>query len=365
MEFSAGQKINWIRNLSVIAFLVLMVYAPKLWIATKDFPVIPLFENFIQIAYPFDYLLGGILFLGLLIYLFKPYRALGLTTVALFVFLGILDQNRLQPYFYQSILTILFISLYDIKKNKPQILSGIYLIFFATYFWSGIQKFNDTFYEHWLRALLKHFDYIPLWILQGFTYAVPWLEMIIGLFLLFNKTRKWGVVSIIGMHSIIVAMLFYLGYGYNVVPWNLQNIISVYILFWGLNIKDNPMHVFVSQLEWKKAIIISLTFILPFTNIFGGWDHLLSFSFFSAKLNYYLVLIEPALADQMPEHIQKHFIPYEGKQLLYVQTWATANNRVLFYPEERCIHYLDAYLLSFGDDLISEKPLTEFIVWNR
>lgn len=342
-----------------------MIYAPKLWIATKDFPVIPLFENFIQVTYPFDYVLGGSLFLGLLVYLFKPYRILGLGVVVLFVFLGILDQNRLQPYFYQSILTIFFISLYDLKNHKPQILSGIYLIFFATYFWSGVQKFSPAFYEHWLKALLKHFDFLPLWLLQSFTYAVPWLEMIIGLFLLFNKTRKLGVISIIGMHSIIVLMLFYLGYGYNVVPWNLQNIISVYILFWNLQIKGNPINVFISRLEWKKAIVITLTFILPFTNIFGGWDHLLSFSYFSAKLDYYLILIKPELAAQMPEYIQQHFIPYEGKQLLYVQTWATDSNKVLFYPEERCIHYLDAYLLSFAEGIKNKDGLTELVIWNH
>ena len=165
------------------------------------------------------------------------------------------------------------------------------------------------------------------------------------------------------MHSTIVLMLFYLGYGYNVVTWNLQNILSVIIIFWTLK-TERATSFFVEFFDYRKAIIIIFTFILPLSNIFGKWDHLLSFSFFSAKLNYYYVEIDKDLADKLPKYILNNCLPFQDKQILYVHYWCGNVNKVLFYPEERCIHYLDNYLKSFADDP-KQEGLTKLVIWNH
>lgn len=359
-----SQKVNWARIIAIVSVLILMIYGPDLWITTKDFPVIPLFEWLPIPYYPLDYVLGIGFFLIQIIYIFKPKRWIGVFILLLYVYLSFVDQNRLQPYFYQSFLTILAIVLFPKNAAPKKILYAIILIFFATYFWSGVQKLNDAFYVQWLSALEKHFSFLPQWFLEIFTYAVPWLEAAMGVLLLFNKTRKFGVYFIVLMHGTITFLLFYLGYGYNVVPWNIQNIISVIILFWGLK-TVRFYDFFVTFFDRQKAIILFITCLLPFgNNQFGIYDKLLSFHFFTADLNYYNIVLSEELEEKLPEHIQAYYRVYEGSAYINVNEWAGEINKVLFYPEDRIIHYLDQYLRSFADDP-TEKNLTTLIVYNQ
>ncbi len=357
------EKINWIRIIAVASTLITMIYAPKLWITTKDFPVIPLFDWLPIPKYPFDYILGTSFFLSQLIYIFKPKRWLGFMIILLYIFLALVDQNRLQPYFYQSILTLLAIETFKEKVPPKKILFAVMLIFFATYFWSGIHKLNAIFYEQWMHALQKHFNFIPEVLLKGFTYAVPWMEALMGVLLLFNRIRKITVSIIVLMHFIIIFLLFYLGYGYNVVPWNVQNILSVSILFWGLK-TVSPLEIFTSYFNYQKILILIFTIVLPFSNLFGGWDHLLSFSFFTSKLKYYYIEIDKELASKLPEHIQKYYRHSNNKTQIYCNEWAGYVNKVLFYPEDRIIKYTDAYLRSFADDP-NKEGLTRLVIYNQ
>lgn len=358
------QKINYVRILAILAVLVLMIYAPKLWFTTKVFPVIPLF-NWLPIpTSPFDYILAGFFFLIQIVYIFQNKRWQGWIIILLYIYLALIDQNRLQPYFYQSFLTILAIEIFPRKTDYRKVIFAVILIFFATYFWSGIQKINEAFYIQWLSALEKHFSFLPQVFLEVFTYAVPWLEALMGVLLLFNKTRKFGVLFIISMHSIIVFLLFYLGYGYNVVPWNIQNMLSVIIIFWTLK-TENPLVFFLKFFNKQKITILLFTIILPFLNWTSGfYDNLLSFHFFTADLNYYNVFINEELEDSLPVHIH-HFYRYEnGKPYIQMNEWAQYDNKVLFYPEERIIKYMDVYLRSFAKNP-NENGLTKLVIYNQ
>jgi len=363
LNLEVHQKINAVRILAILATLSMMLYAPDLWISSKDFPVIPLFDWFPIPYAPFDTILAGLFFVGQVVYIFKPKRWLGWTVLALFLILAIIDQNRLQPYFYQSALTILAIVLYKKNTDSKKILYTIILIFIATYFWSGVQKVNGIFYEEWMGALLKHFSFVPESLLQAFTYAVPWLEAIFGVFLLFNKTRKLGVLGVVAMHSLIIIMLLYLGYGFNVIPWNLQNILSVIIIFWFLKTEsftDFFFHLFTPQ----KGLIIIFTFMLPLSNMFGGWDNLLSFSFFTSKLNYYYIQIDDSLKDKLPEGAKKYYRSNENMTVIYLNEWAGEINKVLLYPETRVAKKVEQYVLSFADESTVENP-TKLVVYNK
>lgn len=363
MLLTDTQKINWVRITAVIATLILMVYAPELWITTKDFPVVPLFDWIPIPKYPADYILAVGFFLTQIYYIFKPKRWLGIVLLLLYVYLSFVDQNRLQPYFYQSFLTIFAIDIFKDRIPPKKILYAIILIFFATYFWSGIQKLNDIFYIQWMSALEKHFSFIPTSLLQFFTYCVPWLEASMGILLLFNATRKFAVAFIVLMHGIIVFLLFYLGYGYNVVPWNFQNIISVIILFWGL--RTETFHEFFTTFfNYQKAVILVFTLLLPLSNLFGIYDHLLSFSFFTSKLKYYNIVVSEKLEEQLPGHIQQYYRVQDKQTYINVNEWAGDVNKVLFYPENRAIQFLNQYLRSFAENP-DQEGLTTLVVYNQ
>ncbi len=368
------QKVNWVRIIAILGVLILMVYAPKLWISTKVFPVIPLFNWLPVPLAPYDTVLAIFFFILQIVYIFQNKRWQGWLIILLYLYLALVDQNRLQPYFYQSFLTIFAIEIFRKKAFSPKVLYAVILIFFATYFWSGIQKVNEDFYIQWLSALNKHFSCVdssanaliclPQWFLEIFTYAVPWLEALMGVLLLFNKTRKIGVLFILSMHGIITFLLFYLGYGYNVVPWNIQNMLSVVIIFWSLK-TAYPLEFFLKYLNKQKIAVLVFTIFLPLANsLTGFYDSLLSFHFFTADLNYYNVVLDEELEEKLPEHIKSFYRYHNGKAYLNMNEWAQYDNKVLFYPEERIIKYTDAYLRSFADNP-NKEGLTELVVYNH
>lgn len=350
LNFTDRQKVNWVRILALVSTLVMMIYAPNLWHTAKDFPVIPLFDWIPIPTGVFDSLFWWLFFGTQFLYIFINKRWLGWTVVLLYLYLALVDQNRLQPYFYQAFLSILAIVIFPKKTDTKRVLYAVVLIFVATYFWSGIQKANEEFYVQWLSALNKHFSFLPQWFLQSFTYAVPWLEALMGVTLLFNKTRKFAVLFILSMHSIIVFLLVYLDYPYNVIPWNIQNMISLVILFWGLT-TYSPFEFFFAQFDKQRVLILFFTFLLPLSNsLFGFYDHLLSFHFFTAGLKYYKVEIGVELEDKLPVHIQEIYRYNNGTPYVIVNEWAGYVNKVLFYPEERCIKHLETYLRSFAEN---------------
>ena len=128
-NFTENQKVNGVRILAILAILSMMLYAPELWISTKDFPVIPLFDWIPIPTSPFDSILAGVFFVSQVVYLFKPKRWLGWLVFIQYVLLSMIDQNRLQPYFYQSALTIFAIVLYKEKTAAKKVLYTI--IFFS------------------------------------------------------------------------------------------------------------------------------------------------------------------------------------------------------------------------------------------
>jgi hypothetical protein len=362
LKFTDEQRVNWTRIAAVASTLVLMLYAPKLWLTTKTFPVVPLFDWIPIPTGSIEYIFWGILFGSQLIYIFYNKRWLGWLALLTYVYLALVDQNRLQPYFYQSALTLLAIVIFPKKADSRKVLYTVILIFFATYFWSGIQKLNDAFYVRWLIALEKHFYCVdpegtkqivvclPYGLLKAFTYAVPWLEASMGILLLFNKTRKFAIAFILGMHVIITYLLFFLGYGYNVVPWNIQNMISVVALFYGLK-TISPLDFFVWKFDLQRAVLVFMVMFLPLANFAVGlYDNLLSFHFFTADLQYYNVYIHPDLEDKLPQDAQDFYRYENGEVFINMNEWAQYDNRVLFYPERRVIDYMEAYLRSYADD---------------
>lgn len=368
------QRVNWTRIAAVASTLILMLYAPKLWLTTKSFPVVPLFDWIPIPTGNIEYVFWGLLFGSQLMYIFYNKRWLGWLALLTYVYLALVDQNRLQPYFYQSALTLLAIVIFPKKTDSKKILYTVILIFFATYFWSGIQKLNDAFYVRWLIALEKHFlctegaeqivVCLPHWFLKGFTYAVPWLEASMGILLLFNKTRKFAIGFILGMHVIITYLLFFLGYGYNVVPWNIQNMISVVALFYGLKTKK-PLDFFISKFDIQRALLIFMVMVLPLANYTTGfYDNLLSFHFFTADLKYYNVYIHEDLEDKLPEDAQDFCRIENGEVYIQMNEWAQYDNGVLFYPEDRMIEYMENYLRSFADDP-SREDLIRLYDYNK
>lgn len=60
--------------------------------------------------------------------------------------------------------------------------------------------------------------------------------------------------------------------------------------------------------------------------------------------------IHEDLEDKLPQDAQDFYRVKDAQVYIQINEWAQYDNKVLFYPEERMIHYIEDYLRSFADD---------------
>lgn len=321
------------RYLAVACTLLTLVISWRLWLPDPSFPLVPAFEALPVLTDPGSLIVLALLGLALVWFGYRPGSIGFIILVLLFALLLQTDINRLQPTYYIFIL-ILF-CLAD-KKNSEILLI---LLFAGIYFWSGAHKYNDYFLEKWLGGLDKRIGFIPRFFRIAFTYAVPFIEAGAGILLLWPKTRRTGCVILVLMHLIIIGTLIKETGGYNVMPLN------------GLMISVLLLVIFRSQASvsapsnFKKSILITLVWLLPVLNLFGLYDHFLSFSIMSGKPYYGMIWFkEEKMLDSIPSEARP-FVRQNGqKHYILLAEWAGTTKKIMVYPETRIYKKLHYYL---------------------
>lgn len=175
----------------------------NLWINTRAFPVIPISPNLSSLSAPFDGIVL-ILFLGLLV-LSCIFQKRFLIWASLFLLLVLLvqDQMRWQPWVY---IYILFLIPFGFKSSASKKFNYTYfqLILIGIYLWSGIHKFNMNFVDIIFPRLMLDAFNLNLIKYKLFGFAIPLLEIGIGIGFFFRKTRKLAFLLVVGMHLFIV-----------------------------------------------------------------------------------------------------------------------------------------------------------------
>jgi methylamine utilization protein MauE len=338
----------------VIVFLITILLYPSLWISDNRFPLIPIIENIPTLPLLASQIVLGIVIILLALFPFRQNKITQALLLLLLCYLFLTDINRLQPSFYMFTL-LLFCYSFSKKEEDSRML--VILMFSAIYFWSGIHKYNENFFRIWLGGLNKRIPFVPYILREWFTYAVPFLEASFGLLLLFRKTRKLGGILLICMHLIIITSLILMKTGYNVIPLNILMISTVplVIFFDKTSFKD------LIKFSYKKTIIISLVWLLPVLNLFGYWDHFLSFSILSGKPKYATVRInDKTLLDKLPEEIKPHITEFHSKYFIYISNWAYDCKGIMIYPETRVYTKLNEYLSSYSSDTKEATTLIEY-----
>lgn len=338
-----------IRILAFVAYMSAMAMSWDLWFSERAFPIISLFDWLPVPNTSIDFLLiGGFISLFLL-FIVKPKWSIGVPIILIYSYWGLLDQNRLQHFFFEIIFVVFALSIF--KNDTNTVKKCLLWIFIGTYFWSGIHKYNDLFFEKWLNGLNKRIPFIPYWMRVSFTYAVPFLEAGFGLLLLFVKTRKVGIWLIAAMHLIILITFLKGGFGYAVIPLMAFNVLTLFLVFYNSKIK--VIELFVID-DFKIVVIYALTILLPLSNLFGFYDHILAFSYFSGKPKYGRIHFENKLqTQQLPKHIQDVVREYQGYYYIDLNEWSSTTIKVMVYPEMRVYQKLKTHIDSFLD-----KPST-------
>ena len=145
-----GGRFFWTRIIIVAGFLAGILLSTRLWISTRNFPLVPVVRGLPQIPSPLDYfcLLGLIVLLLLIALSSKPGKYIA-GFLALIAVLGFFDQCRWQPWAYQYSLMLAAFGFFYWRGGQPQdqpaVLNMCRLILAGIYFYSGLQKINPNF----------------------------------------------------------------------------------------------------------------------------------------------------------------------------------------------------------------------------
>jgi len=319
-----SQRADLSRWISVVCILTTFLISRNLWLANHALPMIPAIPMLKVLPDAIANVLFFIMFGMILLFGFYPKPAGFMTILAIILLLVQTDINRLQPATFIYVLT-LFCHCFP----KRRVILLIF-VFSGVYFWSGIHKWNPYFLETWLRGMNKRIGFTPLVLRQAFTYAVPFIEAAAGLMLLNLRFRKIGVILLVVMHFLILTTLFAENFGMGVLPWNLLMISTLLLVIF-----PSDAHV-VALFDKKAAAITAIVWLLPVANLFGYYDHFLSFSIMSGKPEYaYYYFPDGLAAAKVPEPARPYIRQYQGKYYIQLTEWAGYAKGIMVYPEER------------------------------
>jgi len=306
--------------------------------------MIPIFDGLPIPSFYADIILMAVFLLSFLGFVFKPSWKFSLIILAIYLFWVMLDQNRIQPFYFEMMFMVL--ALTQFQENPKLVKQCILLILVGTYFWSGIHKWNDLFFEKWSHGLSKRIPFIPYWVRLAFTYSVPFLEASFGVFLIFPKTRKIGIWSITLMHIFILVTFILGGYGYIVFPMTFFNAYVLFYLFYTSSFSYEELF----ALKHPKSVFIFLfVIVFPFLNFFGLYDHILSFSYFSGKPKYCKIHFNnPKDIEALPLYLRLNVKHDNEDYYIDLNDWSGRTIGVIVYPEERVYkkvqNNVDSYL---------------------
>jgi hypothetical protein len=332
-------------KITVLAWLLMKIISWKVWIPNRLIPTVPFFE-WTQIA-EFSYGLFS-LSLVLLIYFFisNPSNRFLFLFLWLEILQLLLDQNRWQPWEFQFLLTTIF---YLNFKNSDTFKSLLLLLLSATYIFSGLHKFNLGFLEsNWGNLILKNiFGIQNIWKSNDYIFylgfMIPFIETTLGVLLLTLKNKTLPIFVLISMHIFIFFILSPLGVNYNVVvwPWNVMMGVLLFSIY-----KDEFDCQF--QLIFFKKIYTQVTliliFVLPIFNLFGGWEHYLSFGLYSGKNSNICLCFDiseetKSLKPFVSETNKYNFCP--NQSAVFLNKLALSELKVPIYPEPRVYKFLE------------------------
>ena len=349
---------------------VLMSY--NLWTSDRFFPLLPLFDAMPVLKHPLDVILLILFIVVVVLGIVRPKPVVFLLVFGILGFYLVQDQCRWQPWVYVYAMFLLPFAKKEPGKASMSLVNYFQIILIGVYVWSGLQKFNPNFIEFTFKRILTELLTIEsnslVNSLSTLGYSIPVVEVLIGLCLVFPRSRNMGVYMALTTHIFILIYLSPLGINYNsiVYPWNFAMMTLVLLAFFK---NDQPLFTWCKESIGSKIpyfLVALLTWILPVLNLFGKWDHYLSFSLYSDKPHEFYIAVEESSLGQLPGNYKPYFVSLEGMtggRLIDVNKWSVEELNVPFYPETRVFKILSANFCTYGipgDHLIFlefEKPI--------
>jgi hypothetical protein len=211
----------------------------------------------------------------------------------------------------------------------------------SIYFWSGLQKLNPEFANHdfiWMLAPIQKLLPAEAWrLFYVFARITPFIEMGIGVGLLFTRTRTAAITLALAMCAFVLWTLGPLGHNWdNIVwPWNITLVLSVLVLI--AKSKANLLRgiFLVKNHAFHKATLV-LFGLLPLSYFFNVWDSYLSWSLYSGTTYIAIVYMSNDVRARLPNSIQRLVkIDEHHRNSLPLVDLAFSELNVPPYPEAR------------------------------
>ncbi|MGF1579042.1 MAG: hypothetical protein ACFCD0_06730 [Gemmataceae bacterium] len=364
-----------LKNFTAVALLFGFLFSPKLWLSTRSFPLVPVFDFLPTVPAPFDSIYLGILISLLFLIIYRK----GSLALLVFLFMSgiwvVLDQMRLQPWFYQYWMMLALLAWPLSRPGNPQFerggLNACRFVISSIYVWSGIQKLNHNFYVDvypWLTEPLEQQLPVVLWkVVDAGAYYVPYLEMLIGLGLLLWPIRYIAVRAALAMHALLLYLLGPSNHDWNSIvwPWNIAMSAFVVLLF--TRCRESPW-----SITWPNTFLpargtLLMFGIMPAFSFLGLWDAYLSSALYSANTLRTEIRVSKQVYTSLPETAQEYVVfaypddearPYEAD----ITNWALTEMNVPPYPARRVYRRIARRLAQRGGNrdqvelFILERP---------
>ena len=350
MNFSSVKSFSTdviLLKITCLGWLIAKVMSFKLWTADRFFPVIAPFD-FISVhnnVHLFLYLLSLI---GIVSIFFFPNKKIIFLVIILEILSCLLDYMRWQPWEYQYLLSLLF---FAFAKDKKQFISLFTFLVGCTYFFSGAHKFGGSFlYTFWDSTILRkivHLDNatIKLPLIHYSGLVLCFIEVFMGIGLLFFRNKKYVCFTAILMHLIIILLYGPTGMNYNhiIIPWNLAMLFFALVFFYEKDGVVINMNFFKSKFNFAVVILVGM---LPMLSFFDKWDDYLSFNLYSGNTKILAICVTdtkqyPGL-EQYKSTIKNNKY-CTNAYIIQTNKWAMNELNVPVVPEERVFNKVQFY----------------------
>jgi hypothetical protein len=388
---------NQLRLLRDVSALILIACTWRLWFAASDFPAVPFFSFLTSVPRIVDPILSGVLVAALLVDVFligagtvrgtlSPWeervaQVCDLLSVVMAVGLILLNQHCLQPWMYHVlILTPLLwqqssapvsrvgLSANDnsIQKQPPDLFMqhAILWLTASIYVWSAWSKLDASFLQsHGPKFVGAICDVVGIstrfwtdrtW--QVVSMMLPVGELIVGIGLLFRRTRNAALWTSLLMHVVLIIAVgpWGLNHRAGVLLWNGLFIVQNFVLLrvtrnvgvpagrpdatTGSIDEFNSRQASSGTARRVAVCILAGAVLLPALRSVDYCDTWPAWAVYASSPARVLLQVRDDSVDQLPESLQQFVEPRQindGWSWLRVDLWALSATGTPIYPEDR------------------------------
>ena len=349
------------RSWLAIGSLMLVAGSWRMWTPQQLFPRVPLFSLANGLPDHWDQIVTWIcsgLWILIAAVLALPKaspslaRSAAILYAILFAALVILDQHRLQPWGVHIAVCLLIVTAFEARQQ----LSWLLAFTASIYIYSALSKFDAQFLhtvgQDFLRELLRVWPNSYARLSDNsrlvMTTLFPIGELLCGLGLLWNPSRRLALVLAIIMHATLIGILgpWGLSHSWGVLLWN--------VVFIGLNalMWRQLSHPFSFQFRddtgpsrglatWRLVVsgLCMFLFVLPLGERLGVVDHWLGWALYAPHSSRARIEVLAGSVEQQPEMVRR-FVLSNAEDIsawdyVAVERWSLETLGVPVYPQQR------------------------------